>query len=224
MDGRPESRHVHQDSIEAGEWIPAGRRGWEQRRSWIDPLVDQSVHALEAAQSATGKSLGIIRPAQVRRLLIKKAEPWDRASDKELDQLTLEWTTIDQPKTELEKLPFDFYYEFTCRDDACHGHTMKVLDWEMSEAYRNFRRRYGLAGWEEKFREKYGVWVPRQDIHLVMGTHRVYQSWMIVGVLYPPNVEIVEPDRSRRRDRSRQEGTMTLPGFGLEAEQRDRFA
>ena len=221
-DGRPESRHIHQDSLRAGEVIPAGVRGWRRRRAWLDPLLDQSIHSLEADQAATGKSLGVIRPARIRRLIVRDAETWDARSDTDLVQLSLAWTTSAEPRGDLEKLPYDFFYEFSCRDEGCGGHTMKVLDWEMAQTFRNFRRLYGPSGWEPKFREKYGRWVPDRDVHLVMGTHHVFQNWMVVGVLYPPHVKVDERDRGRRRDEVGQEGAMTLPGFGLEAEQGDR--
>jgi hypothetical protein len=217
-DGRPESRHIHQDSLRAGEAIPAGPSGWRIRRRWLDPLLDQSIHSLEAERRATGKSLGVIRPATIKRLLIRDAETWDERSETDLVQLSLTWTMSAQPRGDLEKLPFDFLYEFTCRDAECQGHTMKVLDWEMAQTFRNFRRLYGPSGWEPKLREKYGQWVPHRDVHLVMGTHHVFGNWMIVGVLYPPPGKVDESDRRRGRKNIGQEGTMTLPGFGLETE------
>lgn len=217
-DGRPESIHVHQDSITAGEALPSGDRGWPRRRAWLDPLLDDSIESLQAEEAANGKSLGLIRPAGIKRLIIRDAETWDEASERDLVQLSIAWTNSSTPAGDLEKLPFDFFYEFTCRDDACRGHRMKVLDWEMAQTYRNFRRLYGRDAWEAKFREKYGQWVSARDVHLVMGTHHVYRNWMIVGILYPPHVKADERDRRGRGDGVGQQGAMTLPGFGLEAE------
>jgi hypothetical protein len=217
-DGRPESRYIHQDTIRAGQFLPAGPSGWSARRAWLDPLLDQSIHTLEIDRAETGKSLGVIRPARIKRLLIRNAETWDEQSEEDLVQLSLTWTSSAQPRGHLERLPYDFLYEFTCRDEGCHGHTMKVLDWEMAQTFRNFRRQYGQSGWQAKFRERYGHWVPSRDLHLVLGTHHVYRNWMVVGVLYPPHVKIDERDRGRRRDGLREERTMTLPGFGLEAQ------
>jgi len=217
-DHRPESRHVHQDSIQAGDAIGAGPKGWRRRREWLDPLLDQSLETLEEDRLRTGKSLGVIKPRRIKALVIRDAETWDAASQADLVQLSLDWTSSAAPSGSLEHLPFDFIYQFTCQDDRCSGHEMKVLDWEMAQAFRNFRRLYGRAGWEAKFRQKYAEWVPSRDVHFVVGTHHQFGSWLLVGVLYPPHVKVDEGDRRPRRDRVGQEGAMTLPGFGLEAE------
>ncbi len=223
-DGRPESRHVHQDSIRAAEHLAAGVRGWPRRRAWLDPLVDQSIHTLEDEHAISGKSLGVIRPARIKSLIIRDAETWDESSDRDLVQLSLTWTDSPTPRGNLEKLPFDFLYDFTCRDDRCHGHKMKVLDWEMAQTYRNFRRLYGRAGWEAKFREKYGEWVPAQDLHLVMGTHRVFGNWMIVGVLYPPRQQVLEGERRTTRKSDSEQSPMAPLWVDLKAEQGDNLA
>jgi hypothetical protein len=217
-DRRPESRHVHQDSIVPGEAIAAGAKGWRRRRKWLDPLVDQSRETLEEDGQRTGKSLGVIRPRTIKRLIIRDADTGDAASQADLIQLSLDLAGPATASGSLERLPFDFLYEFTCRDDRCRGHEMKVLDWEMAQTFRNFRRIYGQAGWEPKFRERYGDWVPRRDVHFVLGTHHQYGSWLLVGVLYPPHVKVDEAEGRPRRERVSQQGAMTLPGFSLEAE------
>ncbi len=217
-DHRPESRHIHQDSIKAGELIPTSASGWRRRRKWLDPLVDQSLHSLEHDRVRTGRSLGVIKPKAIKALIIRDAETWDAASQADLVQLSLDWTSSTTPKGSLERLPFDFLYQFSCRDDSCTGHEMKVLDWEMAQTFRNFRRIYGATGWEAKFRQRYGEWVPSRDVHFVMGTHHQYGSWLLIGVLYPPHVKIDERERRPRRDSVGQQGAMTLPGFSLEAE------
>jgi hypothetical protein len=61
---------------------------------------------------------------------------------------------IDPPKHQLEKIPFRFYYQFSCNETDCRGHSLMCTDWEMSESYRQWRSDYG-DGWEEKFRQRY---------------------------------------------------------------------
>jgi hypothetical protein len=115
-DGRPESRYIHQDTIRAGQFLPAGPSGWSARRAWLDPLLDQSIHTLEIDRAETGKSLGVIRPARIKRLLIRNAETWDEQSEEDLVQLSLTWTSSAQPRGHLERLPYDYLYEFTSRE------------------------------------------------------------------------------------------------------------
>jgi hypothetical protein len=216
-DARPESRRIHQDSIQPGPFLEPGK-GWPRRRRWLDPIVDRSVEALELERQASRRSLGVIRPAKIHRLVIRKADLGAKART-DVQQLTLALTGSATPTGDLELIPYDFIYEFSCDDPRCvKRHRMEIFDWEAGEAYRQFRRRYGESGWEERFRQKWGLELPATDLHLVLGTHHRFQSWMIVGVLYPPHDKVDERNRRPRRNRRRQEGAMTLPGFGLEAE------
>lgn len=219
-DRRPESRRVHQDSIRAGEFLRAGS-GWPARRGWLDPMVDGSLESLKIEQVRVGKSLGAIRPKRIKRFIIRNAENWDKAATDGLEQLSLRWTDSVAPRGNLERLPFDFLYEFECDDDSCPGHTMEIFDWELGEAYRNFRRRYagreGPDGWEAKLRQKYEVELPSRDLHLLLGTHHRWQNWLIVGVVAPPHVQVGERQRTGRGHLVGQDGSMTLPWVELEA-------
>jgi hypothetical protein len=93
------------------------------------------------------------------------------------------------PKTELEKIPFKFRYQFNCDHDECSGHLISCTDWEMGQSYRRWSREYG-ARWEEKFREKYEhQMIELNDTHFYMGTMRGQpNAWLIVGLFYPRNV------------------------------------
>jgi hypothetical protein len=173
---------------------------------------------LIADQRISGRSLGMIRPAKINHLEIRPAKGWDASSKAGLAQLALDWGDAVASRTDLEIIPFDFIYHFTCRADGCKGHEMEVFDWEAGQSYRNFRRRYGESGWEQAFRAKWEDELPARDLHFVLGTHHQWQNWMIVGVVYPPHIKVDERDRGRRGHRLGQQGAMTLPGFGLEAE------
>jgi hypothetical protein len=215
-DPRPESRRIRQSTIRAGEYLPAGR-GWAKRREWLDPLVDQSLEALKHARPR--RTIGVVRPRRVKRLVIRKAQGWDAKARANAEQLSLDLTGSATPPPALEIIPFDFLYEFECDDDRCQGHRMEIFDWEAGQAYRRFRRLYGRAGWRDAFRQKWEIELPASDLHLVVGTHSRHPStWMIVGVLYPPHPQIDKRHGRPRRQRLGEEGAMTLPGFGLEAE------
>ena len=212
-DARPESRKVHQDSIRAGEKLNAGK-GWVTRRAWLDPLVDQSIEALIEENRLAEQSLGVIRPAKIERFIIRTATPATAEEAGNLEQLRFEWTGSAAPTSNLEMLPFEFLYRFTCRDDQCRGHEMEVFDWELGQAFRNFRRIYkvreGRDGWEAKLRQKYEQELPSRDLHLLLGTHHRWGSWLIVGVVAPPHPQVRDGQGRKRRQLSAEEGSMTL--------------
>jgi len=212
-DARPESRKVHQDSIRAGERLPAGS-GWEARRAWLDPIVDPSLEWLLDANLSSKQSLGAIRPARIERFIIRAASAATAEQVGRVEQLRMEWTGSTEPKGELELLPFDFLYRFTCRDDRCKGHEMQIFDWELGQAYRNFRRtyqaRHGPNGWEAKLRQKYESELPSRDLHLLLGTHHRWGSWLIVGVVAPPYPQVRRGNRADRSQTTGEDGAVTL--------------
>jgi hypothetical protein len=89
----------------------------------------------------------------------------------------------------LEKIPFKFYYRFRCDEPGCNGHRLSCVDWELGQAYRSWRRKYGPE-WEEKLRLRFEKeMIGRYDTHFFVGTVRVHPaSWIIVGLFYPPNL------------------------------------
>jgi hypothetical protein len=97
----------------------------------------------------------------------------------------------NEPKEELEKIPFNFLYDFSCDDANCKGHKMSCTDWEMAQAYRSWRRRYG-DNWEGKFRERFEAeMVEKFATHFYVDTlHQHPENWIIVGLFYPPKLEM----------------------------------
>jgi len=75
------------------------------------------------------------------------------------------------PSRELEKVAFDFRYEFLCDHPTCSRHTLICTDWEMGESWRLWKEKYGEHEWEAKFREKYErEMIERFDTHFYVGT------------------------------------------------------
>jgi IS1 family transposase len=129
---------------------------------------------------------GVFRPREIIELLIEpSAENWTA------DQLaTLSQDTLFEkaPTQKLEKIPFDFSYHYLCGELGCRGHTMMCTDWEMGQAYREWRQKYGDSGWEAKFRQRFETeMIEKNDTHFFVGTvHKNPASWIIVGLFYPP--------------------------------------
>jgi hypothetical protein len=94
------------------------------------------------------------------------------------------------PEQLLEKIPLEFRYEFRCGDVDCSGHKMMCTDWEMMQAYRSWRKKYGDE-WEKKFRQRFEEeMINKNDTHFFVGTLHQYPSrWIVVGLFYPPKAQ-----------------------------------
>ena len=168
-DPRPESYLVDVDSINVTGSVGADK-GWRSRWDIVSPLVTQSMCALRAERDKNQfPTLGMFRPRVIDRLLITPTDAdWSNAELERLAQLRL----IDNNNQlrPLEKIPYTFYYEFSCDDESCsHRHKMSCTDWEMAESYRRWTRKYGV-GWKEKFLEKYQTeMIEKNDTHFYVG-------------------------------------------------------
>ena len=154
----------------------------------MSPLMSPSMCDLRRQRDEhQHPTLEIFKPARIDRLIIEPAAAdWTPAQLEVLRQGDLFETAPDE---ELQKVPFDFSYEFHCSDAGCNGHTMKCTDWEMGQAWRKWQAEYG-DGWQEKFRLRFEHEMrDKLDTHLYVGTvHRFPATWIVVGLFYPPKV------------------------------------
>jgi hypothetical protein len=198
-DPRPESYHLNIETIKLGETVSTADE-WAARRKILNSLMRPSLCGIYAEQKANGQpTLGLFKPGDVKRLLITPTtDKWTNKQREILSQATLEFQAT--PKGELEKIPYDFQYEFTCSASGCRGHTLGCTDWEMGEAYRSWHASYGDK-WEEKFREKFERdMIDNKDLHFFVGTlHQHPNNWMIIGLFYPPKPK-PRPEPAAMRD------------------------
>jgi hypothetical protein len=186
-DPRPESHKIRQETIKVISSVLPTTNGWQARKDVIVPLIAESMCALRRRRDEHGSpTLGIFKPAELSRLIIKPAKnpTW---TQEELEIMRQGDLFEAEPAADLEKIPFDFSYEFRCADASCNGHRMKCTDWEMGQSWRKWRTQYG-ADWEHAFRQKYELEMrDRLDTHLYVGTIRQYpHEWIVVGLFYPP--------------------------------------
>jgi hypothetical protein len=183
-DTRPESYTPDLDSIQIVGQVSTKRK-WQERKELLDPIRAHCLCCLERQRKENSyPTLGFFRPAEIKRLAIQPDDPeW---SPQQLARLRQTSLFDREPPAELQKIPFKFSYEFSCPEDECRGHTMSCTDWEMSEAYRRWRRGYG-DGWEKAFRQKFEhEMIELNDTHFYVGTLHGYPgTWIIVGLFYP---------------------------------------
>ncbi|HEY8686352.1 MAG TPA: hypothetical protein VIO57_12165 [Chloroflexota bacterium] len=195
-DSRPESYSVDEESIEIENEIGTAQ-AWKARRDIILPLRSPSIEDLRRQQQETRCSLGLVRPARVSQFRIVDAKETDWTDD-ERAKLTRTPLFRSAPYRSLEKIPFEFRYQFTCDDPECNGHDMQVLDWEVAQSYRQWSRQYG-ARWREAMEKKYAdELVTRRDLHFYVGTVSSHPAtWTIIGLFYPPLTTDPPPQAAR---------------------------
>ncbi len=185
-DPRPESYKLKPDGIRILSEPLSSAREWRARKDVIFPLRSHCLCCLIKQRNLQGyPTLGIFRPKSIDRLTITPEDPnW---TDSQAAILRQGHLFVDNPKKELEKIPFSFRYEFRCEDEECTGHKLICTDWEMGQSYRSWKAQYGEQ-WEEKFRERYEAeMIEKNDTHFYVGTiHGHPHVWIIVGLFYPP--------------------------------------
>jgi hypothetical protein len=184
-DHRPESYQIDINHIKVLSEPLSERQNWMLRKQEILPLRAPSLCALKLAQEQSGTSLGFFRPGKIHefRMVPEKTADW---TDDELAKLRREDLFLGKPSAILQKVPFKFYYYFTCQDPDCPGHALSCVDWEINEAYRRWRRKYG-GNWEAKFRQRFEhEMLEVNETHFFVGTVKAHpDSWIIIGLFYP---------------------------------------
>jgi len=104
---------------------------------------------------------------------------WSEAQKAYYDQMDM-FGTLPGP---IEKIPYDFRYMYRAGGVE---HRQKIVDWEVVQTYRNFRRRYGDQALA-KLREKYLDWmIAERETYLIVGTDHLFRTWIVIGLFYPP--------------------------------------
>ena len=183
-DPRTESFEVDIDSIRVFGQAKADK-GWKARRDIVGPLMGRSMCQLRAERDRNQfPTLGIVRPLSIDRLRIQPTSAeWSKGALDRMRQLRL----IDGNRIPpLEKIPYTFLYDFHCETPTCTGYKMSCTDWEMSQSFRSWHRKY-RNDWESAFRAKYERDMKdKNDTQFYVGTvHGHPNNWVIVGIWYP---------------------------------------
>jgi hypothetical protein len=191
-DTRPESFRPDVSSIRVVRRIGT-RDGWSERRSFVEPLLEDSMCSVLKLQEEHGTSLGAFRPNQVLDVLVQQ-EPaeWSPEDRDKLSQLTL-WTPN---KRILEKIPWRWRLKYSC-GKGCNTHTQTIIDWEIAQAWRRWRRDYPPAKVPDRIRDH---WLndlcseSKDTIFFVGNQHQHLRSFLVLGVFWPPKIESPDVD------------------------------
>jgi hypothetical protein len=188
-DRRKESRRPDLDSIRlVGEPL-SSKNGWAARRRIIDELPHYTLNELKALYEEDRTSLGVVRPQRVVDLLIRPTEEPDWKP--EWRRLFNEPTLFGAPQKPLRKLPYSFHYVFECRDNE-KPHVAMCEDWELGALFLKESERLGSdQAAADSVRNKYlsELCGPAKDTRFFVGTHFPYNTWLVLGVFWPPREE-----------------------------------
>ncbi len=182
-DKRIESYEVDQDSIKILNHLDT-KNNWAERKEVVLPAVSSSF--CEIWKDAKKKSLGIFQPTEID-FEFRPASKTKTKLHAAYNQLFL----FDKKLKLAEQIPYRFYYKFKCNDDAnCSGHNLLIHDWELTEAYRNWRHNYeNKEALLDKIKETWldNICGPKKDIYFFVGNMwRQPKRFMVLGVFYPP--------------------------------------
>lgn len=185
-DNRKESRRPNLNSIRLlGEPIDT-KHEWRERRAIIDRLPHYTRNQLVELHEQDRTSLGVVRPSRVLDMGIRPADSeWKSEWQSLFSQLRL----FGPPQKPLRKIPYTFHYVFECDDSAGKSHTAMCEDWELGMLFLNEAARLGSdEAAANSVREKFLGELCRsdKDTRFFMGTHFPYNSWLVLGVFWPP--------------------------------------
>jgi hypothetical protein len=186
-DPRKESFEVDIDTLKiVSDPLPT-RDAWKARKEIVLPLQAPSLCYLQRTRQQTGDTLGIFKPKTIHKFIIEPDTPeWTPAEREKL----LQYSLYDRhPLQPLEKIPHKFSYRFSCNDRYCKGHKLICIDWELGQAYRQWKRKYG-TDFERAIINRFETdMILKYDTHFFVGTiHGHPNAWIIIGLFYPPVV------------------------------------
>jgi hypothetical protein len=183
-DHRFESYKIDAESIEPISWLDT-KRNWEARAKLVIPTISPSFCRI-MEDVAKNKSLGAFKPSNIDFSWSKATMEVQARREACYAQLSF----FDKAKNAIEQIPFDFYYHFECHARKnCPGHKLPIADWEIGQAYRDWRHRYkSQTLLLQKIREKWldMMCSPNRDVYFYVGNmKRFHNQFMVLGVFYP---------------------------------------
>jgi hypothetical protein len=191
-DRRKESRKPILDTLRVlGEPL-SSKNGWLERRQIIDRIPVYTVKQLQELHKSERISLGIVKPVRVIDLTIELADlEWKPEWQALFDQLTL-FGPVQKP---LRKIPYKFSYVFECRDST-KPHKAMIEDWELGVLWLREMARLGneeqaALSVRNKFLNE--LCNESKDTRFFMGTVFPYNTWVVLGVFWPPKPNNPQP-------------------------------
>jgi len=183
-DHRLESYKVDSDSIKIVSHLDTKKK-WEARKKIVLPTVSASFCSI-LQDAAMNKSLGTFKPCDIDFSWEKSAVENEAKRKACYAQLSF----FDVKKKTIEQIPFDFYYHFKCYGQTkCSGHKLPIIDWEIGQAYRNWRYKYrSQKQLLQKIKQRWLdiICSEKNDVYFFVGNMKRFRNhFMVLGVFYP---------------------------------------
>ena len=185
-DQRPESYRPRLDTTAVLDQLPAGKR----RAEVLNRLPQYTMCDLVAAKGWTRPSLGLVVPSEITGF-VREDHTGDTAHTAKMNRAA-QGSLLAQGAPNLEFSPFTFKLAYRCHSASCRGHEQSIVDWEISEAWRNWRRSYP-TDYLDRIEEKWLSLVdPARLPALYVGNqHQAPQGFLVLGIAR--DVTPVEP-------------------------------
>lgn len=186
-DKRPESFRINAETIKVKGWLDT-KDNWEKRKSIVLNLEIKPMCQVFKDAEEKDLSLGLIKPEEISFEWRKQT----LSDQKEREACYAQLSFFDKEKKVIEQIPYSFYYLFRCAGDAnCPGHKLAIIDWEISQAFRDWRSKYpNEKVLLEKIEQR---WIDiantkKRDVFFYVGNmKRFRKTFMVLGVFYPPH-------------------------------------
>lgn len=194
-DPRPESWSPVASTFEVVDELPAG--DWAQRRRLIDSLPVSTMcemnrlNKLVPGRDQSASSLAIIRAREVPKFFVE-ARPHEDVAAARAKQSQGQLPIFASANEPIEVLEHAFYYRYKCLAPGCSGHRQSIIDWEIAQAYRRWRRAYP-SDWEERLRRRWvdDLWSKGRDTRVFVGNqHQHPDGFLVLGVFWPPDAPL----------------------------------
>ncbi|MFN0028036.1 MAG: hypothetical protein ACKV2O_12785 [Acidimicrobiales bacterium] len=185
-DQRPESYRPRLDTTAVLDQLPAGKR----RAEVLNRLPQYTMCDLVAAKGWTRPSLGLVVPSEITGF-VREDHTGDTAHTAKMNRAA-QGSLLAQGAPNLEFPPFTFKLAYRCHSASCRGHEQSIVDWEISEAWRIWRRSYP-TDYLDRIEEKWLSLVdPARLPALYVGNqHQAPQGFLVLGIAR--DVTPVEP-------------------------------
>ncbi len=178
-DRRPESRKIDWNSIKVLE---------EEDYREIKRRLDEKLVNLDETQEKPDSevSLCVVKPI-IKDFFWEESE-YGAKLVKMSKQITL---TDGKSAVKIDPIDKKFRYVFHCCQDCHIEHRIMCEDWELGMLYLNTLKRHGPEVAPFKVRERFYEDLPKKKhLYFVLGTHNLYNTWLIISVVYPRKSDI----------------------------------
>jgi len=182
-DGRKESRIPALDTLRLGPRLPAG--SWAERRAVVELAGTHTMGELHRLYEVDRTSLGVVEPSEVVDL---EYSPCSREWKPKWQRLFGQISLFGETQKPLRKVPYAFRYVFRCAD-CSSVYRRLITDWELGALFWKEVKRLGSEGdaarsVKHKFLEE--LCGEARNTRFFMGTHWPYNTWLVLGVFWPP--------------------------------------